>query len=72
MFQRSDVSNRQSLAVWDPTREKRLKIKEVLEKEIPEIQAHVGGMTSIDILPKDFNKAAACSSPTAASAMATF
>ncbi|MES2622872.1 MAG: HAD-IIB family hydrolase [Patescibacteria group bacterium] len=44
-------------SIWDPTRSKRLKIKEVLEKAIPEIQAHVGGMTSIDILPKNFNKA---------------
>lgn len=44
--------------IWDPTREKRIKIKEVLESKIPEIEAHVGGMTSVDILPKNFNKAA--------------
>lgn len=45
-------------AEWDPTREKRIKIKEALELKIPEIEAHVGGMTSVDILPKNFNKAA--------------
>ncbi|MES2986041.1 MAG: HAD-IIB family hydrolase [Patescibacteria group bacterium] len=43
--------------IWDLSRSKRLKIKEYLESKIPEIDAHVGGMTSVDILPKNFNKA---------------
>lgn len=44
-------------SIWDPSREKRIKIKEYIELKIPEVEAHVGGMTSIDILPKNFNKA---------------
>lgn len=42
---------------WDPTQSKRLTIKKELEELIPEIDAVVGGTTSIDILPKGFNKA---------------
>lgn len=45
-------------SAWDVSREKRIKIKEYLESRIPEVEAHVGGMTSVDILPKNFNKAA--------------
>lgn len=44
-------------SVWDPNREKRINIKHALEEKIPEIEAHIGGMTSVDILPKNFNKA---------------
>ncbi len=43
--------------LWDPHSIKRLKIRERLEKFIPEIDAHIGGMTSIDVLPKGFDKA---------------
>lgn len=42
---------------WDPHSIKRLKIREDLEKMIPEIEAHIGGMTSVDVLPKGFDKA---------------
>ncbi len=42
---------------WDPHSIKRLKIREDLEKMIPEIDAHIGGMTSVDVLPKGFDKA---------------
>jgi len=41
---------------WDPDRTKRLKIKEMLERTIPEIRVSPGGMTSVDILPAGFNK----------------
>lgn len=41
---------------WDPDRNKRQKIKQVLEKEIPEADFYIGGLTSVDILPKGFNK----------------
>jgi glycogen phosphorylase len=42
---------------WDPDKTRRLKIKEVIEKEIPEVVAAVAGTTSIDILPRGFDKA---------------
>ncbi len=42
---------------WDPSNTKRMKIKEALEKAIPEIDADIAGTTSIDVLPKGFNKA---------------
>ncbi len=41
---------------WDPDREKRRKIKEELETKIKNISATISGTTSIDILPKGFNK----------------
>lgn len=43
--------------VWDPDQKKRLKIKAKLEEMIPEVDISIGGATSIDILPKGFNKA---------------
>jgi len=43
--------------MWDPDTSKRKKIKDALEKAIPEIEANIGGSTSVDILPKGFNKA---------------
>lgn len=43
--------------LWDPHSIKRLKIRERLENFIPEIDAHIGGMTSVDVLPKGFDKA---------------
>lgn len=42
---------------WDPTFAKRKKIKAILEANIPGIEASIGGSTSIDILPKNFDKA---------------
>ena len=42
---------------WDSNGNKRRKIKDFLEKNIPEIDAHIGGMTSVDVLPKGFDKA---------------
>ena len=32
-------------------------MKEVLDKELPEVEIVIGGTTTIDILPKGFNKA---------------
>lgn len=52
------IAPNEKKSMWDASREKRIKIKEYLESRIPEIEAHVGGMTSVDILPKNFNKAA--------------
>lgn len=46
-------------SLWDPTFVKRQKIKAKLEAEVPEIEASIGGTTSLDILPKNFDKAVA-------------
>jgi phosphomannomutase len=42
---------------WDPDLQKRRKIQQYLEKLLPEVDVHIGGSTSIDILPKGFSKA---------------
>lgn len=43
--------------LWDPDQKKRQKIKAVLDKELPETSIIIGGTTTIDILPKGFDKA---------------
>ena len=43
--------------LWDPDQSKRKKIKEALELLLPEVDVAIGGMTSIDVLHKGFNKA---------------
>jgi len=43
--------------LWDPDHKKREKIKSKLESDVPEILASIGGMTTVDILPKGFTKA---------------
>lgn len=43
--------------IWDPHQEKRQKIKKELEEKLPDVSINIGGSTSIDILPKGFNKA---------------
>ena len=43
-------------AIWDPHQEKRQKIKKFLDERLPELTTSIGGTTSIDILPKGFNK----------------
>jgi hypothetical protein len=42
---------------WDPDQRKRRKIKAVLNARLPEVDIGIGGTTSLDILPKGFNKA---------------
>ncbi|HLP86560.1 MAG TPA: HAD-IIB family hydrolase [Candidatus Paceibacterota bacterium] len=42
---------------WDPDQVKRQQIKKELEPLLPEVSITIGGATSIDILPKGFNKA---------------
>lgn len=42
---------------WDPDKMRRMKIKEEIERRIPEVVAAVAGTTSIDVLPKGFDKA---------------
>lgn len=42
---------------FDPDRKKREKIKAALLPELPEVTILINGTSSIDILPKDFNKA---------------
>lgn len=42
---------------FDPDRKKREKIKAFLEPELPEVSIYINGTSSIDILPKGFNKA---------------
>ena len=43
---------------FDPDRKKREKIKAMLEPKLPEVSILINGTSSIDILPKGFNKAA--------------
>ena len=43
--------------LWDPDKKKREKIKAVLEPELPEASILINAYSSIDILPKGFNKA---------------
>jgi len=42
---------------WDPTREKRQKIVELLQKRLPKFDVRIGGTTSIDITRRGMNKA---------------
>ncbi len=43
--------------IWDPDQLKRQEIKKELELLLPEVDINIGGTTSLDILPKGFNKA---------------
>ncbi len=43
---------------WDADLQKRKAIKVEFEKMVPEVDAVIAGTTSIDVLPKGFNKAA--------------
>jgi phosphomannomutase len=43
--------------LWDPDQKKRQKIKSELESKLPEATISIGGTTTIDILPKGFDKA---------------
>jgi phosphomannomutase len=45
-------------AAWDPDQRKRQKIRAALEEKLPEASIAIAGTTSIDILPKGFDKAA--------------
>lgn len=42
---------------WDPDHEKRQEIKKELEGKIPDIEVSIGGNSTVDILPKGWNKA---------------
>ncbi|GAC1312753.1 MAG: HAD-IIB family hydrolase [Mucilaginibacter sp.] len=42
---------------WDPDFAKRNKIKEILDKEIPEFAINMGGATSVDVTKKGIDKA---------------
>lgn len=42
--------------VWDPDNSKRLRMKAVMEKYIPEFEIRVGGTTSIDVTMKGIDK----------------
>lgn len=44
-------------AVWDPDQSKRLQIKKLLDRYIPEFEVRVGGSTSIDVTRKGIDKA---------------
>ncbi len=43
--------------LWDPDRTKREKIKTAIAPQLPEVDILINGSSSIDILPKGFNKA---------------
>lgn len=43
--------------LWDPDQKKRQKIKAEIEPKIPEATIVIGGTTTLDVLPKGFNKA---------------
>jgi phosphomannomutase len=42
---------------WDPDQAKRKEMKKELELVLPEVEINIGGATTLDILPKGFNKA---------------
>lgn len=44
-------------SVWDPDQAKRKKMLEELSPKLPEVEINIGGTTSLDFLPKGFNKA---------------
>jgi len=41
---------------WDPKQEKRLALKKVLDKHLPEFEVRIGGTTSIDVTRKGIDK----------------
>lgn len=41
---------------WDPDQKKRAKLKKLLEKELPDFEVLIGGMTTVDITRKGINK----------------
>jgi len=41
---------------WDPDQQKRKKLKDALDRRIPEFEVLIGGMTTIDITHKSVNK----------------
>jgi HAD superfamily hydrolase (TIGR01484 family) len=43
--------------LWDADQAKRRVLKEEIEKDIPDVDIIIGGLTSLDILPKGFDKA---------------
>jgi HAD superfamily hydrolase (TIGR01484 family) len=45
--------------LWDPDQQKRQKIREMLALQFPDVDIAIGGMTSIDIVPKDHTKGTA-------------
>src|SRR5262249_30262844 len=42
---------------WDPDQSKRRKLKEAIEKRLPDFEVRIGGMTTIDITKKGVSKA---------------
>ena len=42
---------------WDPDQKKRKEIIKILGPKLPEVEINIGGMTTLDFLPKGFNKA---------------
>ncbi|MDP2651292.1 MAG: HAD hydrolase family protein [bacterium] len=42
---------------WDPDYAKRLKLKAIIEKDLPDFAVHIGGTTSLDITRKGIDKA---------------
>jgi HAD superfamily hydrolase (TIGR01484 family) len=42
---------------WDPDHKKRDKIKNIIEKEVPNVSVTIAGTTTIEVLPKGWNKA---------------
>ena len=43
--------------MWDPDQAKRKEMKKELELVLPEVEINIGGATTLDLLPKGFNKA---------------
>lgn len=54
---RGQLASIEEKRLWDPDKKKREKIKAVLEPELPETSILINAYSSIDILPKGFNKA---------------
>src|SRR3989338_3932238 len=54
---RGQLASIEEKRIWDPDKKKREKIKAILEPELPEASILINAYSSIDILPKGFNKA---------------
>lgn len=54
---RGQLAPIQIKTAWDPDQSKRKKIREFLEPKLPEVTLLVNAISSIDVVPKGFNKA---------------
>lgn len=48
---------REHKMAWDPTREKRERLRAVLAMDLPDCEVKIGGLTAVDVSPKGITKA---------------